>query len=184
MNVLVLGVGNILLHDEGLGVRVIEELERRYTFAPEVELLDGGTCGLELLDNLKGRDLLIIVDAMKNGGPPGSVYRLADREVPAHFNTRITPHQLGISDLLATLGLMDSLPGRLVLLGVEPGDLSTGLGLSPAVEQGLALVVNRVAAELAEWGLEPLALAADALRAPGFWASKDLYPQGEKEATP
>jgi len=79
---------------------------------------------------------------------------------------------------------MDSLPGRLVLLGVEPGDLSTGLGLSPAVEQGLALVVNRVAAELAEWGLEPLALAADALRAPGFWASKDLYPQGEKEATP
>jgi hydrogenase maturation protease len=176
MNILVLGVGNILLHDEGLGVRAIEELERAYAFAPEVELVDGGTCGLELLDNLKGRDLLVIIDAMKNGGPPGSVYRLADGEVPAHFNTRITPHQLGISDLLATLGLMDSLPGRLVLFGVEPGDLSTGLGLSESVEQALARVVVAVAAELAGYGLEPQLLAAEASRPPGFWSTRHLNP--------
>jgi hydrogenase maturation protease len=184
MKVLVLGVGNILLHDEGLGVRAIEELEQGYTFDSEVELVDGGTCGLELLDNLKGRDLLIIIDAMKNGGPPGSVYRLADREVPNHFNTRITPHQLGISDLLATLGLMDSLPTRLVLFGVEPGDLSTGLGLSGPVEQGLAKVVAAVAAELAEYGLEPQLLAVDAIKPPGFWSTRHLLPHGEKEATP
>lgn len=184
MNVLVLGVGNILLHDEGLGVRAIEELERAYAFAPGVELLDGGTCGLELLDNLKDRDLLIIIDAMKNGGPPGSVYRLADREVPAHFNTRITPHQLGISDLLATLGLMDSLPSWLVLFGVEPGDLSTGLGLSAPVEQGLARVVAAVVAELSECGLEPQLLAVEASKPPGFWSTKHLSPQKEMEATP
>lgn len=184
MNVLVLGVGNILLHDEGLGVRAIEELEQRYLMAPEVELLDGGTCGLELLDNLKGRDLLIIIDAMKNGGLPGSVYRLADREVPAHFNTRITPHQLGISDLLATLGLMDSLPSRLVLFGVEPGDLSTGLGLSALVEQGLARVVMEVAAELAGYRLEPQRLAAEASKPAGFWSTRHLPLNGEKEATP
>ncbi|NTV15257.1 MAG: hydrogenase maturation protease [Desulfobulbaceae bacterium] len=174
MNVLVLGVGNILLHDEGLGVRAIEELERAYTFAPSVELLDGGTCGLELLDNLKGRDLLIIIDAMKNGGPPGSVYRLADQEVPGHFNTRITPHQLGISDLLATLGLMDSLPGRLVLFGVEPGDLSTGLGLSAAVEGALATVVVAVAEELRRQGSKAERLPPDGARPVGFWAMQEI----------
>lgn len=184
MNVLVLGVGNILLRDEGLGVRAIEELERAYTFAPGVELVDGGTCGLELLDNLKGRDLLLIIDAMRNGGPPGSVYRLSDREVPAHFHTRITPHQLGISDLLATLGLMEALPARLVLFGVEPADLSTGLGLSAPVAQALDRVVAAVAAELADYGLEPRLLAAEAGRTPGFWATRELHPQGEKEATP
>lgn len=176
MNVLVLGIGNILLHDEGVGVLAIEELEQRYSFPREVELLDGGTCGLELLDNLKGRDLLLIIDAMKKGDSPGTVYRLADREVPAHFHTRITPHQLGISDLLATLSLTDSLPGELVLFGVEPADLSTGLGLSAAVEQGLTRVVAAVAAELAGRGLEPRLLTAETSRPPGFWSTRHLAP--------
>jgi len=174
MNALVLGVGNILLHDEGLGVRAIEELERAYTFAPGVELVDGGTCGLELLDNLKDRELLLIIDAMKNGGPPGSVYRLADQEVPSHFNTRITPHQLGISDLLATLGLMDALPKRLVLFGVEPDDLSTGLGLSPAVAVGMGKVVTEVVEELGRHGIKPESRPVDGARSGGFWAMQEI----------
>ena len=178
MNILVLGIGNILLHDEGVGVRAIEELEQRYAFPAGVELLDGGTCGLELLEPLRNRDLLIVLDAMRNGGPPGSLYRLVDREVSGHFHTRITPHQLGISDLLATLALTESLPARLMLFGVEPADLSTGLGLSAPVAQALPQVVAAVVAELKSCGLEPVASSAGVQ---GFWATQESFP---KEATP
>lgn len=183
MNVLVLGIGNILLHDEGVGVRAIEELEQYYSFPDGVELVDGGTCGLELRDTMSGRDLLVIIDAMKHGSPPGTVYRLDDGGVPAHFHTRISPHQLGISDLLATMALTDSLPSRMVLFGVEPLDLSTGLGLSPAVAEGLAKVVVAVGEELARQGLQPEPLAPDTARPSGFWSTRQLTPAGEKEAT-
>jgi hydrogenase maturation protease len=184
MNVLVLGIGNILLHDEGLGVRVIEELEQRFSFPAGVELVDGGTCGLELRDTMCGRDLLVIIDAMRHGSPPGTVYRLDDDGVPAHFHTRISPHQLGISDLLATLALTDSLPRRMVLFGVEPEDLSTGLGLSPAVEEGLGKVVSAVGEELARQGLKPEVLAPEEARPAPFWSVRQITLEGEKEATP
>jgi hydrogenase maturation protease len=127
---------------------------------------------------------LVIVDAMKHGGIPGTVYRLDDDGVPAHFHTRISPHQLGISDLLATLALTDALPPRLVLFGVEPGDLSTGLGLSPAVAVGLAKVVREVVAELARHGLQPVELAPEDARPMPFWSTRKITPEGEKEATP
>jgi hydrogenase maturation protease len=184
MNVLILGIGNILLHDEGVGVRAIEELERCFSFPAEVELVDGGTCGLELRDIMCGRDLLLLIDAMRNGGVPGTPYRLEGDEVPAHFHTRISPHQLGISDLLATLSLTGSLPARMVLFGVEPGDLSTGLGLSPAVEAGLEKVVTAVGEELSGHGLQPGVPSFEEARIPGFWSTRQSPPAGEKEATP
>lgn len=184
MNVLILGIGNILLHDEGVGVRAIEELEQRFSFPAGVELVDGGTCGLELRDAMCGRDLLLIIDAMKHGGSPGTVYRLDDHGVPAHFHTRISPHQLGISDLLATLALTGSLPSRMVLFGVEPTDLSTGLGLSPAVAVGLEKVVSEVVEELTRQNLQPDSLAPDEPRPAAFWSARQITPEGEKEATP
>ena len=176
MNVLILGIGNILLHDEGVGVRAIEELEERFSFPPGVELVDGGTCGLELRDSMCGRDLLLLIDATRNGGPPGTAYRVEDDGVPAHFQTRISPHQLGISDLLATLALTDSLPTRMVLFGVEPADLSTGLGLSPAVAAGLEKVLEAVGEELTRQGLTPEPLVPDASRRPGFWSTRQFTP--------
>ncbi len=178
MNALVLGIGNVLLHDEGFGVRVVEELERSFSFPEGVELMDGGTCGMDLRDRLCHRDLLVIVDAMKNGSPPGTAYRLIDEEIPAYFHTRISPHQLGISDLLASLALTGSLPPRLVLFGMEPEDLTTGLGLSPLVEAGMAKVVAAVGEELASLGLQPQPLAPES-RPVGFWASRHLPPSGE-----
>jgi len=184
MKVLILGIGNILLHDEGVGVWAIEELGQRFSFPAGVELIDGGTCGLELRDILCGRDQLIIIDSMKNGGLPGTAYRLDEEGVPAHFHTRISPHQLGISDLLATQALTDSLPPRLVLFGVEPENLDTGLGLSPAVAMGLERVMMAVCEELARQGLKPEALAPESARPAAFWSTRQSTPAGEKEATP
>ena len=183
MKVLVLGIGNILLHDEGIGVLAIEELEQRFSFPAGVELVDGGTCGMELRDLLCDLEQLIIIDAMKNGGRPGTAYRLDEEGVPAHFRARISPHQLGISDLLATLTLTDSLPSRLVLFGVEPENLGTGLGLSPVVAMGLERVVAAVCEELTRQGLIPEALAPDTGRPAAFWSKRQFTLEGEKEAT-
>lgn len=155
MSVLVLGVGNILLKDEGIGVRVIEELEKRYDFPESVELLDGGTAGMELMNTMASRDCLILVDAVKTGAPPATVVRLAGDEVPAFFRTKISPHQVGLSDVLAALTVTNEKPANVVVIGVVPKDLGTGLAMSPEIEAKMEEMIERVAAELSSLGLAP-----------------------------
>jgi hydrogenase maturation protease len=127
VNVLVLGIGNVLMTDDSVGIRVINELERRYRFPENVELLDGGTSGIELLSYIVNRDYLIIVDAIKSDLPPGTVVKVEGEDVPAKFMTRISPHQLGLSDLLAAATLTGELPKQMVLFGIEPKVISLGL---------------------------------------------------------
>jgi hydrogenase maturation protease len=155
MRVIVLGIGNMLMTDEGIGVRVVEEIERRFRMPPEVEVIDGGTSGMELLDALDQLDHLIVVDAVRSGDPPGTLIRLVDDEVPALFQTRLSPHQLGLSDVLASLMLMGGSPKHLVLLGCEPESLATAMGLTPAVEARVEDLVQSVLAELEAIGLKP-----------------------------
>lgn len=116
MRVVVLGLGNILLRDEGVGVRVIEALAERYILPPEVEVVDGGTAGMELLNVIASCDHLLICDAVKEDAPPGTVIKLVDAEIPTFFQTRYSPHQLGLADVLATLTLTDEAPGSVTLI--------------------------------------------------------------------
>ena len=153
--VLVLGAGNILLSDEGIGVRVVEALQQRYRVPEEVEVLDGGTCGMDLLDIIAGRDHLILVDAVDTGSPPGTVVRLDDGEIPAVFRTKSSPHQLGLQDVLALLLLLDAAPAHVTVIGVQPASLDIGLELSPVVAARLDEMVEMVAQELAAIGLPP-----------------------------
>jgi len=148
LRILVLGVGSILMRDEGLGVLAIEELERRFRFPENVELLDGGTSGIELLSYIAGKDFLIIIDAIKAGHPPGTVLRVEGEDVPGRFRTRISPHQLGISDLLATAMLTGELPGRMVLFGIEPKLIEMGVGLSDEVRSGFEKLIGTVLTEI------------------------------------
>jgi hydrogenase maturation protease len=182
MRVLVLGIGNILLKDEGGGVRLIEALEQAFAIPGGVELLDGGTAGIELLDHISKRELLVIVDAMRNGHPPGTVYRIEGEDVPAAFMTNISPHQLGISNLLATAQLNDSMPERIVLFGIEPEDISTGLGLSEPVEKGLEKLIGEVVKELSVNGYQLERLGGNNSRSPGYWTDKNVFETLEKEA--
>ncbi len=95
MRILVLGVGNILLTDEAIGVRIVEALEQRYILPDYVEILDGGTAGMELLGDMANRDHLIIADAIvSKKNTPGTMMILRDEEVPALFTNKISPHQL------------------------------------------------------------------------------------------
>ena len=130
MNVLILGIGNVLLSDEGLGVKVVEDILARYLLPEEVTVVDGGTMGLDLLSYLDGRTHMFIVDAIRSEREPGAVVRLELDDPPAYFHAKISPHQLGLSELLAVASLSGNLPGKIILFGGVPKDLSTGLELS------------------------------------------------------
>ena len=152
MKVIVLGLGNILLRDEGVGVRVIEALAQRYVLSAGVEVVDGGTVGMDLLDTLAGCDHLLICDAVKTGAPPGSVVKLVDGQVPALFQTRYSPHQIGLSEVLATLTLTDEAPAAVTLIGIVPADLDLGIELSLLVAAAVQPAVERIVATLRELG--------------------------------
>ena len=152
MDILVLGIGNVLLTDEGIGIRAINELERKYIFPENVELLDGGTAGIELLRHIRNRDYLIIIDCMTWNQKPGTVMRVEGDDVPTAFRSRISPHQLGLSDLLAAAMLTDELPKNLVLFGVEPESIDIGLDLTVTVEASLDKLTGAVIEELQSIG--------------------------------
>ncbi len=144
----VLGVGNILLSDEGMGVYAVNALQARYVVPAEVEVIDGGTSAMDCLDQIAEADLLLIADCVRGGREPGTLVRLGDDDLQAFFRTRISPHQVGLSDVLATLALHGLSPARTVLIGVEPKSLD--LGMAPTLELAtiLPLMVEKLAAEL------------------------------------
>jgi hydrogenase maturation protease len=150
--VLVLGMGNVLLEDEGLGVRALETLNARYCLPDEVELLDGGTSGMSLLDQISGREHLIVLDAVQTGDPPGTLVRLADSDVPVYFSMRISPHQLGLSDVLASLEFSGEKPANVIVLGLVPQSLEMSLDLSGLIQQRLDALVTAAADELQRLG--------------------------------
>lgn len=152
MKTLVLGIGNVLLQDEGVGIHALGELRRRFSVDAGVDLLDGGTAGVELLRYLDGKDRVLIIDAVAAGHPPGTVFRVEGADVPRMFHVRISPHQIGLSDVLATALLSDALPGQMVLFGVEPQTMTTGLALTPVVEASLDKLVVSVVDELRRLG--------------------------------
>ena len=154
-SVLVLGLGNILLSDEGVGVRIVEALDASHELPDEVESLDGGTSGMELLDMVAGRDCLIVADAVNAAGPAGRVIRLENDDIRMLFETRFSPHQLGLSDMLAALRLIDEAPRRVIVIGVVPENLKTGLDLSPAAAGGRDVAVAMIVDELTRLGMAP-----------------------------
>lgn len=179
MSAIILGVGNILLGDEGIGIRVVEELENRFSFPDEVMLLDGGTAGIELLRYIEGRDLLIIIDAMRADLAPGTVFKVEGEDVAKRFMTKISPHQIGLSDLLAAGILSDNIPKQVILFGVEPERMETGITLSNVVEASLEKIIAAILDELTDAGYpSPAPLAT-----PGkskFWGAAQLHPQKEQ----
>jgi len=146
--VLVLGMGNLILEDEGLGIRALELLQQRYVIPPGVELLDGGTTGMGLLDDMSRRDHVVVLDACQTGDPPGTLIRLAGDDVPVYFGMRISPHQLGLSDVLATLVLSGEEPAEVTVLGLVPQSLDLCLELSGLITEKLDSLVDAAVAEL------------------------------------
>lgn len=153
MRILVLGIGNLLLGDEAVGVRIVEALEQRYRLPAHVEVLDGGTSGMELMEIMAHRDHLIVADAVLTGAAPGSVAVLYDEEIPAMFTRKVSPHQLGLSDVLMALRLTDEFPRRLTLVGVVPESLEPGICLTDVVSRAIEPALAEVLLALQESGV-------------------------------
>jgi hydrogenase maturation protease len=148
-------MGNILLEDEGLGIRALETLERQFDMPPGVELLDGGTTGMGLLDDISDRRHLVVLDAVQTGEPPGTLVVMRGDEVPVYFGIRVTPHQLGLADVLATLELSGEQPGSVCVLGMVPHSLEMSLELSEPIVSGLGDLVELAVGELTSLGYAP-----------------------------
>jgi hydrogenase maturation protease len=155
MKILVLGIGNLVMTDDGIGVRVVQAIGERYRFPERVTVLDGGTLGLDLLPRIEEAQRLIIVDAVETGSPAGTLVRLTGEEIPLALETKLSPHQMGLKDLLSVASLLGHSPVETVLWGVQPESIEMALELSGPVEAQLEPLVVKVLKELAAWGIEP-----------------------------
>lgn len=154
---LVLGLGNLICQDDGVGVAAVAWLLDKYEPANGVRVLDGGTLGLSLLPTLESADTVIIVDAIRSDAPAGTLVRLEGEEVAHAAEHRLSVHQVGVSDLIAAARWQGSLPARLLLLGVVPESMELGVERTPAVEAALPALVERVLTECSALGF-PFAL--------------------------
>ncbi len=151
--VLVLGIGNLLWADEGFGVRAVEALNQTFRFPDGVELVDGGTLGLNLLPYVETSRCVLVFDAIDFGLAPGELKVLRDDEVPAWGARKMSPHQNGFNDVLALAHLHGAAPERIVAIGVQPQTLDDfGGSLTAPVRARLREAVALGAQELARWG--------------------------------
>jgi len=141
---LVLGLGNPLCHDDGVGVMAVTRVLQDWSPGPRMRVMEGGTLGLWLLPLLESYRTVLLVDAIRAEGKPGTLVRIDGEEVARAAAHRLSVHQVGVGDLMDAAQLRGTLPPRLHLLGVVPESVSLGLGLSPRVEQALPLLVQRV----------------------------------------
>lgn len=148
---LVLGCGNLLGADDGLGLAALERLRRR-ELPDDLALEDGGTWGLNLLPLIERADRLLLLDAVDHGRPPGSLVVLEREAIPRFLGARLSPHQIDLRDVLALAELRGTLPAETVVMGLQPERVTMSTELSPVVAANLDRLVDRVLARLAAWG--------------------------------
>ncbi len=160
MRAVVLGIGNTILTDEAAGVRAVEMLEKTYAVPDNVVVIDGGTSGMEMIEDLSNLDFLIVIDVVKTGAAPGTVVKIAGDEIPVFFRRKLSPHQIALPDVLASLELLDTMPKEIVVLGVEPISLELGMEMTSTVAEQIPVLVKMAAAELVARGYQLEVLAA------------------------
>jgi hydrogenase maturation protease len=152
MRKVVLGLGNTLNRDEGVGVHALAPLAVRLGQQDEYELLDGGTLGLNLLPIVEQCSHLLVLDAVSAGKAPGTVVELRREQIPLYAGVKLSEHQVTFQEVLGLANMRGKLPPRLHLIGVQPSDLTIGVELSATVAAALPEMVQRAVAVLREWG--------------------------------
>ena len=153
-DVTILGVGNVILRDEGFGVRVAEYLDAHYAFPENVQIVDGGTLGIELTQYVTGTNKLLVIDSINGGAEPGTLFRFHNDDVMDHFQEKISAHEVGIQDVLALLTVTGHKIPDVVVIGAQPYDLEAGVELSPGMQKLMPQVVEQALKELAAWGIK------------------------------
>jgi hydrogenase maturation protease len=160
IGVLVLGLGNVLLGDDGLGAAAVARLERNYRIPSGVQLEDGGTLGMTLLGLLAESERVILIDAVRTDSPPGTLVRIDGDKVMDAVRDRLSPHQVGVADLLDAARLIDRYPASVTLLGLVPESIDLSIARSGAVDAKIDALVAAVVDEVQSLGYTMLAETA------------------------
>jgi len=142
----VVGVGNLLLKDEGIGVHIAHALQQ-IDIPYNVKIIDGGT-SLDLPDCLENVDKLIIIDAVKTGGQPGTIYRFHPYDMDIESEGIISLHELGLAQSLKMMRLIGNEPKETVIIGIEPKEINWGTELSAELQQKIPEIINAVLGEI------------------------------------
>ena len=151
IRVLILGVGNLLLRDEGIGVHVVQALSEE-ELPVDVEVVDAGTSALDVLTRIEPVEKMIVVDAVRGGSAPGTIYRFTPEEVQVESGVEASLHEIGLMDALNAAKMLGSAPKMTVIIGVEPAAIEWGTELSAEVGARIPEVLERVRAELQDHG--------------------------------
>ncbi len=154
--VTVLGVGNVILKDEGFGVRVVEYLDARYEFPDTVQLVDGGTLGIELTQYLTGTRRLLVIDSINGGKEPGTTFCFRNDEVMAHFQDKLSAHEVGIQDVLALLTVTGRKIPEVAVIGAQPCSVEAGVELTEKMRELLPHTAEQALAILKDWGISAI----------------------------
>lgn len=149
---LILGIGNPLLGDDGVGVEAAARLrERAEPALSAVEILDGGSVGLYLLPHLEGRSHVLVLDAIDFGGRPGEIVRLRADEIPSYIATKVSEHQVTFHEVLALMDLLEIKPREFLFLGVQPKSQNWGDSLSPEVAASMDEMLQKAVMQIQAW---------------------------------
>ena len=154
-NIGILGIGNLLMQDEGFGVHFIEHLTNNYTIPDHVSILDGGTAGIMLAPFIEDVDYLYVIDTVAIDDEPGTIHRFSDDDVrTGNIQMRMSPHQVGLLDILAMCKMRDKAPEKTEMITVVPKDLNVSIGLSDCLQPKIAEVTEILVEALAGRGTE------------------------------
>jgi hydrogenase maturation protease len=148
-----IGLGNILMRDDGVGVHTAKEIEERFRFTPEIDVVDGGTLGLALLPLIAEYTRVLFVDAVEAGLEPGAIIVREGEEVPALMGSQVSAHQAGFADLLYAARMAGTMPSELCLVGVQPEEVALGLETTALLKDIREDLIRAVLARLGAWGI-------------------------------
>jgi len=153
LNIAIFGIGNILLSDDGVGIHIINRLKDEYEFPENVEIIDGGTKGLDLLPLFENRDKVLFIDAANFNKEPGTIGTIEGDNIPAFLGQKLSVHHIGIPDMLFAAKLMEITPPEMCLIGIQPESMETSMELTDAVSSKMDALLEEILKKLTEWGI-------------------------------
>jgi len=145
--ILILGIGNLLLKDEGIGVHVAQRM-MEMALPPDVEVMDGGTMGINLLSYIEERKKVVVIDAVMTDAPPGMLYRFTDRDLEENRDMLFSAHDIDFTHVLKMARMFEKRPDEVIFIGVKPEEISEGIGLSPSIEEKIPMIIELVIKEI------------------------------------
>jgi hydrogenase maturation protease len=149
---LVIGLGNPLMGDDGIGLELLAYMREHWSFDPEVLFADGGTWGMNLLPLIEDAGRVLFLDAVNTGQPAGTPVRLFRDRIPRWLGHKLSPHQIDLKEVLALAELRGTLPRYAVVVGIQPGIIEMQIGLSPAAAESVELAADLARSTLEGWG--------------------------------